>query len=100
MDSVVASEAIDPGSTPGTRTILRSGGAALGDDAEAVVIEVSEAVGAALDEFHFAVEAFGDAVVAGEAPHADDLLRPIMEGLGEGVSVFEAAGFERLDKRQ
>jgi hypothetical protein len=30
-----------------------------------------------LDEFHFAVEALGDAVGAGEAPHAHDFLGPV-----------------------
>ena len=49
---------------------------ALGDDAQAVVVEVSEAVGAALDEFHLSVEALGDAIVAGEAPHGDQGLSP------------------------
>jgi hypothetical protein len=34
----------------------------VGDDAQAVVLEVSEAIGAALDEFHLSVEALGDAV--------------------------------------
>lgn len=64
--------------------------AALSDDAEAVVGEGAEAVGAALDEFHFAVEAFGDAVVAGEAPHANDLLGPSGEGVGERDRGLEA----------
>jgi len=50
--------------------------AALGDDAQAVVGKVSEAIGTALDEFHLAMEAFGNAVVAGEAPHAHDLFSP------------------------
>ena len=50
--------------------------AALSDNAEAVILEVSKAVSAALDELHFAMEAFGDAVVSGEAPHAGDLLSP------------------------
>src|SRR5271157_6029139 len=43
---------------------------ALGDDAQAVIGEGTDAVGAALDKFHFSVEALGDAVVPGEAPHA------------------------------
>ena len=33
------------------------------------------------DEFHFGVEAFGDAVVAGEAPHQGDFGAPGVEGL-------------------
>jgi len=68
--------------------------AALGDDAQAVVGKVSEAVGAALDEFHLSVEAFGDAVVAGKAPHADDFLDPVGEGCSEGASGSEAAGLK------
>jgi len=55
----------------------------LGDDTEAVILEVSKAVSAALDELHFAVEAFCDAVVFGEAPHAGDLLVPGGEGLSQ-----------------
>jgi hypothetical protein len=35
----------------------------MSEDAQAVVVEVSEAEGTALDEFHFAVEALCDAVV-------------------------------------
>ena len=37
------------------------------------------------------MEALRDAVVAGEAPHACDLLGPVGEGLGEGESGLEAA---------
>jgi len=50
---------------------------ALGDHAQPVVGKVSEAIGAALDEFHLSMEAFGNAVVAGEAPHAHDLFGPL-----------------------
>jgi hypothetical protein len=74
--------------------------AALSDDAEAVVVKVSEAVGSALDEFHFSMEAFGNAVVAGEAPHACDLFAPVAEGLSQGFGQFEAAGGEGLDKAE
>lgn len=63
-------------------------------------MEGAEAVGSALDEFHFAVEALCDAVVAGEAPHADDLLGPAGESLPEGEGRFEAAGFERGDQAE
>jgi len=63
----------------------------LSDDAQAVVVEVSEAVGAALDELHLSMEAFGDAVVLREAPHARDLLRPVREGACEGGERSEAA---------
>jgi hypothetical protein len=49
----------------------------LGDDPQAVVIEVSEAVSAALEEFHFLVEAFGNAIVFGKPPHAVNALRSL-----------------------
>ena len=42
---------------------------ALSDHAKAVVGEVFKAVGTALDEFHFAMEAFGNGIVFGKAPH-------------------------------
>jgi len=57
---------------------------ALSDDAQAVVVKVFEAVGTALDEFHFSVEAFGDAVVFGEAPHSGDFILPVGQCFGEG----------------
>ena len=41
----------------------------LGDDAQAVVVKVFEAVGTALNEFHFSMEALGDTIASGEAPH-------------------------------
>ena len=63
---------------------------ALSEDAESVVFEVLEAVGAALDELHFAVEALGDAVVFGKSPHACDFLAPAGEGLGQGLEWGEA----------
>jgi hypothetical protein len=44
----------------------------LSDHAKSVVVKVSEAVGTALNELHFSVKAFGDAVVFGEAPHQND----------------------------
>ena len=43
--------------------------AALSNNAKAVVGEVFKAVGSALNEFHFAMEAFSNAVVFGKAPH-------------------------------
>ena len=56
------------------------GSAALGDDAEAIVLEVSEAIGASLDELHLSVEALGDAVGFGKSPHGGDLGQPGLEG--------------------
>lgn len=61
------------------------GSSALGDDAQAVVIEIPEAIRTSLDELHLAVESFGDPVVAGETPHAGDRLDPVIEGVGESL---------------
>ena len=49
----------------------------------------------ALEDFHFGVKAFGDSVVAGEAPHASDLLAPGMEGVAEGDQWREPATTKR-----
>jgi hypothetical protein len=57
----------------------------LGDHTETVVFEIPEAIGSSLDEFHLAVEAFGDPVVSRETPHACDRFDPIIEGVGEGL---------------
>ncbi len=64
---------------------------ALGDDAQAVIFEVAEAIRTPLNEFHLAVESLGDPVVAGEAPHAGDRFDPVIEGGAERQRV----GFER-----
>ena len=69
----------------------------LSDDAQAVVVKVSEAVCAALNEFHFPMEAFGDGVGSGEAPHGADGLGPGGEGLGEGMQALEADFIEVID---
>jgi len=61
---------------------------ALSDDTQAVVVEVSEAVGTALDEFHLSLEALGDAVVFGKAPHGDQGLLPSVEGRGQAHEGF------------
>lgn len=55
----------------------------MGDDSQSVVIEVSEAVSAALDEFHFSVEAFGNAIVFGKSPHAGNFLPPTIKSFGQ-----------------
>ena len=57
-----------------------SGSAAWGNDAEAIVLEVSKAIGASLDELHLAVEALGDAIGFGKPPHGGDLGQPRAEG--------------------
>jgi hypothetical protein len=43
------------------------------------------------------VEAFGDAVVFGEAPHAGDFLLPAFESIGQGDDWSEATMGELLD---
>ncbi len=53
-----------------------SGSGALGDDAEAILLEISEAVSASLDELHLSVKALGDAVGFGKSPHGGDLGNP------------------------
>ena len=70
----------------------------MGDDAEAVIFEVSEAVSAALDEFHFPVEALGDTIVFGKAPHAGDGFGPRAQGIGQRDEGFKAAGCKLLDE--
>ena len=72
--------------------------AALSNNAKAVVGEVFKAVGAALDEFHLAVEAFSDAIVFGEAPHGRQGFSPGREGMSEGEERGEGTGFELIDK--
>ena len=59
------------------------GSAALGDDAQAVVFEIPEAIRASLNKLHLAVESLGGPVVAREAPHAGDRFDPVFEGVGE-----------------
>jgi hypothetical protein len=48
-------------------------------------LKVSEAVIAPLDELHFSMEALGDAVVFGEAPHGGDFTPPTLKRLCEGL---------------
>src|SRR5580658_517300 len=46
------------------------------------------------------MEALGDAVVFGEAPHAHDLLGPFGQGPAEGAGVLEVALAQRCDQLQ
>lgn len=66
----------------------------MSDDAQAVVVEVAEAGGSALDEFHLSVEAFGDGVIFGEAPHGGDGFAPLLERLGEGLQGSQLAALQ------
>jgi hypothetical protein len=58
-------------------------------------LEVSEAVRLALQNFHFRVKAFGDAVATGEAPHGGDLLAPGIERIAQGHQWGQPATTER-----
>ena len=62
---------------------------------QSVIVEVSEAVSLALENFHFGVESFGDSVVSGEAPHAGDFVAPGKECLSQGDEWGETATTER-----
>jgi hypothetical protein len=37
---------------------------------KSLIFKIPEAIGSSLDEFHLAVESFGDPVVSRETPHA------------------------------
>lgn len=73
---------------------------ALGDDSQAVVLEVSEAIRSALDELHLAVEAFGDSVVARKPPHAGDRFLPVLQGIGQGLQWDSRVFPQGSDRRQ
>ena len=47
------------------------------DHSQAVVLKIPEAIGSPLDELHFAVEAFRNAIVSCKAPHAPYLFTPL-----------------------
>jgi len=72
----------------------------LSDDTEAVVFEVSKAVSAALDELHLSMEALGNAIVLGEAPHASDGLGPGAQRGSQSDERLEATGGEPVDEAQ
>jgi hypothetical protein len=76
------------------------GSAALGDDAEAIILEISEAVSASLDELHLSVKALGDAVGFGKSPQGRDLGQPGAEGRGEGEHGREVALLKNREKAQ
>jgi hypothetical protein len=70
----------------------------LSDDPEPVIIEVSEAVGSALNEFHFSVEALGDSIVFCKPPHAGDLFLPVGECSGQRGERSKATAGQLLCK--
>jgi hypothetical protein len=73
---------------------------AVSDDAQAVVVEISESVGAALDEFHFAVEALGDGVVFGKTPHGDQGRLPVLKSFTQAHEGGKGALDEFIDQAQ
>ena len=72
----------------------------MGDHTQAVVFEVPEAIGAALDELHLAVESFGDPVVAHEPPHARDRFPPLFQRVGQRLQRRGLVLPQRLDRCQ
>ena len=61
-------------------------------------VDGEPAVGTALDELHLSMEALGDAVAFGEAPHADDGLVPGGKSFRQRDDGLEAACFEGFDE--
>jgi hypothetical protein len=54
----------------------------------------------ALEDFHFGVEAFGDPIVAGEAPHGSDFVPPGMQGITELNQLSKGRLFQFCDHAQ
>ena len=50
-----------------------------------------------MDEFHLSVEALGDAVVLGEAPHTGNGPLPVEQGFGECLQWFEIRVLKLMD---
>ena len=63
-------------------------------------MKVSDAVRAALDELHFSVKAFSDAIVFGKSPHTGDRFSPRAEGIGEGDERLEEAALKPVNELQ
>ena len=76
---------------PPFRSTKRASSAAHHPDPHTVILKVTKAVGLALQHFHLGVKAFGDAVIAGEAPHGGDLHRPGGQGLPQRHQLRQAA---------
>lgn len=54
----------------------------MSDDSESIILEVFEAVSAALNEFHLSMKTFSDAIILGKSPHASNRFKPSLKGLG------------------
>ena len=52
---------------------------------QAVIFEVTKAIRTALDQLHFAVKAFCDAVISRKAEHSGHFFPPIMQRLTQGA---------------
>ena len=53
-----------------------------------------------LDQFYLPVEAFGDPVVFGKAPHPGDLLFPVFEGRRQSLHRFKSISLKLPKDRQ
>ena len=67
------------------RGIFEKEAGAFKQDAQTIVLKVSEAVSPTLDKLHLAMEAFRDAVAPCEAPHTDDGHKPLAERIGKAA---------------
>src|SRR5262249_3074057 len=67
-------------------------------NSQPIVLEFSEAVGRVLEDLHFSMEAFGDGIVACEAPHGGDLGGPGVERFAE-LRQLRQAGPAATDRR-
>ena len=66
------------------------------DHSQAVVLKIPEAIGSPLDELHFAMEAFRNAIVFGEPPHGRNLAPPTVERFCQRLHGGEVLGFVLL----
>ena len=62
-------------------------------------MKISEAIGAPLNELHFPMEAFGNAIVFGEPPHGRNLATPTVERFCQRLHGGKVLGFVFLDVR-
>ena len=62
---------------------------------QAVIFKVAEAIRPPLDQLHFAVETFCDAVIPRKTEHSGDFFPPIMQSLAQGAQRREGC-FSKL----
>jgi len=70
------------------------------DHSQAVVLKVSEAIGAPLNQLHFPMEAFGNAIVFGEAPHYRNSAPPADEVFSQSLHGIKLLGLALPDDAQ